>query len=366
MYLITCMKKIRIGINGFGRIGRMIFRAALERSDMEIAGINDLLDIDYIAYLIKHDSVHGKFKYDIQIRNNQLIINNTEIRITSEKDPSRLKWNEIDTDFVIESTGRFLTHEKASAHLKAGARKVILSAPPKDHTPMFVFGVNHQSYNNETIISNASCTTNCLAPLVKVLNDRFGIKEGLMTTIHPVTVSQSITDSVSERDFRSGRAGLANIIPYRTGAAKSIGKVIPDLNGKLTGICFRIPTLDVSAIDLSVELNTSTSYDEICSVIKEQAEGEMKGIIGYLNTDIVSSDLLGETIPSLFDANAGTEVSDRFFKIIAWYDNETGFSNQLLNMIKYISDTEHCSNVALLSTPALQKNCYPEYCDPCS
>lgn len=355
------MKKIRIGINGFGRIGRMIFRAALERSDMEIAGINDLLDINYIAYLIKHDSVHGKFKYDIKIQNNQLIINDTSIRITSEKDPSRLKWNELNIDFVVEATGRFLTHEKAQAHLEAGAGKVILSAPSEDNTPMFVYGVNHQDYANEPIISNASCTTNCLAPLVKIINDRFGIKEGLMTTIHPVTISQNLTDGYSKRDFRAGRAGLTNIIPYRTGAAKSIGRIIPELNEKLTGICFRIPTLDVSAIDLSVELSTPASYDEICTLIKEQSLGDMKGIIGYLDSDVVSSDLLGEKTPSLFDAKAGLAVSDTFFKIIAWYDNETGFSNQLLNMIRYISDSDLRKENAKRSASSLRKGYYREY-----
>ena len=334
------MQKIRIGINGFGRIGRMIFRASLERDDMEVVGINDLSGIGYIAYLTKYDSVHGRLKASVRTSTDHLIINNTPVRITSEPDPLKIGWDALNVDFVIDATGRFLSNEKAKAHLKAGAKKVVLSAPPEDNTPMFVYGVNHHTYNHEQIVSNASCTTNCLAPIAKILNDKYGIKEGLMTTIHPVTGSQKVVDGVSSRDFRSGRSGLANIIPYKTGAAKSIGKVIPELSGKLTGICFRIPTLDVSAIDLSVELNTPTSYTDICQTIKQASKDSMQDIIAYVNDELVSSDFLGEKTPSLFDAKAGLGVSDTFFKIVAWYDNETGYSSQLLKLIRYISDAD--------------------------
>lgn len=331
------MSLIRIGINGFGRIGRMIFRAALERTDLEVVGINDLLSIEYIAYLLKYDSVHGALKYPVEVRNHELFVNGKRIRVTTEKDPVNLKWNDLNIDYVVEATGKFLTREKAEKHLISGAKMVVLSAPSEDNTPMFVCGVNLEHYNGEKIISNASCTTNCLAPIVHILEKYIGIAEGLMTTIHPITGTQKVVDSYSKRDYRAGRSGLNNIIPYHTGAAKSIGRIIPELADKLSGICLRIPTLDVSAIDLSIRLKKRTSIYDICQIIKHASENEMAGTIKYIDDYVVSSDFLGEKTPSLFDAKASLQVSDEYFKLIAWYDNETGYSNKLLDLISYTS-----------------------------
>lgn len=331
------MEKIKIGINGLGRIGRMILRAALEREDIEVVGINDLSKIDDLIYLLKYDTPHGPINNEIHREKDLLVVSGKSIRVTSEPNPMNLKWNEVDATFVIDATGLFLTSECAKLHLYAGAKFVVMSAPPKDETPMFVCGVNLKSYSGEQIVSNASCTTNCLAPLAKVLNDQFGILEGLMTTIHPVTATQCTVDSFSKRDYRAGRASGTNIIPYTTGAAKSIGKVIPDLNGRLTGICFRIPTLDVSAIDLTVKLNIPASMEDIRVAIKTAAETNFKGIIGYTQDLVVSSDFMGEKRPCVFDAKASIALNDSFVKIIAWYDNEIGYSNKLLDLIRYIN-----------------------------
>lgn len=329
---------IKIGINGFGRIGRMVLRAAVENfKDIEIVGINDLLEPDYLAYMLKYDSVHGKFKGDIKIENNHLVINGKKIRLSMEKDPTNLKWNEVGADVVIESTGLFLTQETAEKHLHAGAKKVIMSAPSKDETPMFVYGVNHLTYNGESVISNASCTTNCLAPLAKVLNDNFGIKRGLMTTVHATTATQKTVDGPSNKDWRGGRGILENIIPSSTGAAKAVGKVIPSLNKKLTGMSFRVPTSDVSVVDLTVELEKNTTYEEICRVVKEASERELKGILGYTEDKVVSTDFLGETCTSVFDAEAGIMLDSNFVKLIAWYDNEWGYSNKVLEMVKVVA-----------------------------
>lgn len=331
------MEKIKIGINGLGRIGRMILRAALEREDIEVVGINDLSKIDDLIYLLKYDTPHGPINNEIHREKDLLVVSGKSIRVISEPNPMNLKWNEVDATFVIDATGLFLTSECAKLHLHAGAKFVVMSAPPKDETPMFVCGVNLKSYSGEQIVSNASCTTNCLAPLAKVLNDQFGILEGLMTTIHPVTATQCTVDSFSKRDYRAGRASGTNIIPYTTGAAKSIGKVIPDLNGRLTGICFRIPTLDVSAIDLTVKLNIPASMEDIRVAIKTAAETNFKGIIGYTEDLVVSSDFMGEKRPCVFDAKASIALNDSFVKIIAWYDNEIGYSNKLLDLICYIN-----------------------------
>lgn len=329
---------IKIGINGFGRIGRMVLRAAVENfKDIEIVGINDLLEPDYLAYMLKYDSVHGKFKGDIKIENNHLVINGKKIRLSMEKDPANLKWNEVGADVVIESTGLFLTQETAEKHLHAGAKKVIMSAPSKDETPMFVYGVNHLTYNGESVISNASCTTNCLAPLAKVLNDNFGIKRGLMTTVHATTATQKTVDGPSNKDWRGGRGILENIIPSSTGAAKAVGKVIPSLNKKLTGMSFRVPTSDVSVVDLTVELEKNTTYEEICRVVKEASERELKGVLGYTEDKVVSTDFLGETCTSVFDAEAGIMLDSNFVKLIAWYDNEWGYSNKVLEMVKVVA-----------------------------
>lgn len=329
---------IKVGINGFGRIGRMVLRAAVENfKDIEIVGINDLLEPDYLAYMLKYDSVHGKFKGDIKIENNHLVINGKKIRLSMEKDPANLKWNEVGADVIIESTGLFLTQETAEKHLQAGAKKVIMSAPSKDDTPMFVYGVNHKSYNGESVISNASCTTNCLAPLAKVLHDNFGIKRGLMTTVHATTATQKTVDGPSNKDWRGGRGILENIIPSSTGAAKAVGKVIPSLNKKLTGMSFRVPTSDVSVVDLTVELEKETSYEEICKVVKSASEKDLKGVLGYTEDKVVSTDFLGETCTSVFDAEAGIMLDSNFVKLIAWYDNEWGYSNKVLEMVKVIS-----------------------------
>ena len=332
------MKKIKVGINGFGRIGRLVFRAAQQRDDMVVVGINDLIDVEYMAYMLKYDTMHGQFTGSIEIKNGNLVVNGNEIRVTAEKDPANLKWNEVGAEYVVESTGLFLTKEKAEAHIKAGAKRVVMSAPSKDDTPMFVYGVNHKTYAGQPIISNASCTTNCLAPLTKVLNDKFGVVNGLMTTVHSTTATQKTVDGPSAKDWRGGRAASGNIIPSSTGAAKAVGKVIPELNGKLTGISMRVPTLDVSVVDLTVNLAKPATKEDICNAMKEAAEGELKGILGYTEDAVVSSDFLGDARTSIFDANAGVYLTDTFVKVISWYDNEWGYSNKLLEMIAYTAN----------------------------
>jgi glyceraldehyde 3-phosphate dehydrogenase len=328
---------IRVGINGFGRIGRMVFRAAQDFDDIEVVGINDLLDPEYLAYMLKYDSVHGRFKGDVAVEGNTLKVNGTNIRLTAERDPSALKWDEIDVDVVIEATGLFLTKETAQKHIDAGAKKVIMSAPSKDDTPMFVFGVNDDKYAGETIISNASCTTNCLAPIAKVINDKFGLKRGLMTTVHAATASQKTVDGPSMKDWRGGRGILENIIPSSTGAAKAVGVVLPELNGKLTGMAFRVPTSDVSVIDLTVELETEASYEEICAAMKEASEGPMKGVLAYTEEKVVSTDFRGEACTSTFDAEAGISMDSTFVKLVSWYDNEWGYSCKVVEMARVIS-----------------------------
>ena len=328
---------IRIGINGFGRIGRMVFRAAQDFDDVEVVGINDLLDPEYLAYMLKHDSVHGKFKGDIAIDGNTLVVNGRNIRLTAERDPAELKWGDLDVDVVIESTGLFLTAETAQKHVDAGAKKVIMSAPSKDDTPMFVFGVNDDKYAGEAIISNASCTTNCLAPIAKVINDNFGLKRGLMTTVHAATATQKTVDGPSMKDWRGGRGILENIIPSSTGAAKAVGKVLPELNGKLTGMAFRVPTSDVSVVDLTVELEKGASYEEICAAMKSASEGAMKGVLAYTEEKVVSTDFRGEACTSTFDAEAGIQMDDTFVKLIAWYDNEWGYSCKIVEMARVIA-----------------------------
>ena len=329
---------IKIGINGFGRIGRMVFRAAVQNfKDIEVVAINDLLDPEYLAYMLKFDSVHGRFKGEVAVEGNNLIVNGRKIRLTAVKDPAELKWNEVGADIVIESTGLFLTKETAQKHITAGAKKVIMSAPSKDDTPMFVFGVNDGSYAGQAIISNASCTTNCLAPVAKVLNDTFGIKRGLMTTVHAATATQKTVDSPSNKDWRGGRGILENIIPSITGAAKAVGVVIPELNKKLTGMSFRVPTSDVSVVDLTVELNKEASYADICAAMKAASEGAMKGVLGYTEEKVVSTDFRGESCTSVFDADAGMALDSTFVKVVAWYDNEWGYSSKCLEMARVVS-----------------------------
>ena len=329
---------IKIGINGFGRIGRMVFRAAVQNfKDIEVVAINDLLDPEYLAYMLKFDSVHGRFKGEVAVEGNNLIVNGKKIRLTAVKDPAELKWNEVGADIVIESTGLFLTKETAQKHITAGAKKVIMSAPSKDDTPMFVFGVNDSSYAGQAIISNASCTTNCLAPVAKVLNDTFGIKRGLMTTVHAATATQKTVDSPSNKDWRGGRGILENIIPSSTGAAKAVGVVIPELNKKLTGMSFRVPTSDVSVVDLTVELNKEASYADICAAMKAASEGAMKGVLGYTEEKVVSTDFRGESCTSVFDADAGMALDSTFVKVVAWYDNEWGYSSKCLEMARVVS-----------------------------
>ena len=329
---------IKVGINGFGRIGRMVFRAALKNfKDIEIVGINDLLEPDYLAYMLKYDSVHGRFQGTIAVEGTTLVVNGHKIRLTAEKDPAALKWNDVGAEVVVESTGLFLDKVTAEAHLKAGAKKVILSAPSKDDTPMFVYGVNHKSYAGQTIISNASCTTNCLAPVAKVLNDKFGIEKGLMTTVHAATATQKTVDGPSKKDWRGGRGILENIIPSSTGAAKAVGKVIPELNKKLTGMAFRVPTSDVSVVDLTVVLKKACTYDEIKAAMKAASEGELKGVLGYTEEKVVSTDFVGETLTSVFDAEAGIQLDPTFVKIVSWYDNEWGYSNKVLEMIRVMA-----------------------------
>lgn len=329
------MSKIKVGINGFGRIGRLVFRAACNNADIEVVGINDLVPVDYMAYMLKYDSVHGRFNgtIDYNVEKGQLIVNGNVIRVTAEKDPANLKWNEVGAEYIVESTGLFLTKEKAEAHIAAGAKYVVMSAPSKDDTPMFVCGVNTDTYAGQTIVSNASCTTNCLAPIAKVLNDKFGITDGLMTTVHSTTATQKTVDGPSLKDWRGGRAASGNIIPSSTGAAKAVGKVIPSLNGKLTGMSMRVPTLDVSVVDLTVNLAKPAKYDEICAAMKEAAEGELKGILGYTEEAVVSSDFLGDPRTSIFDKAAGIALTDTFVKVVSWYDNEWGYSNKVLDLI---------------------------------
>jgi len=328
---------IRVGINGFGRIGRMVFRAAQDFGDVEVVGINDLLDPEYLAYMLKYDSVHGRFKGDIAVDGNTLVVNGKPIRLSAERDPAELKWNEINVDVVIESTGLFLTKETAQKHIDAGAKKVIMSAPSKDDTPMFVYGVNDDSYAGEAIISNASCTTNCLAPVAKVIHDNFGLKRGLMTTVHAATATQKTVDGPSMKDWRGGRGILENIIPSSTGAAKAVGVVMPELNGKLTGMSFRVPTSDVSVIDLTVELENDASYEEICDAMKKASEGSMKGVLAYTDEKVVSTDFRGEPCTSTFDAEAGIAMDGSFVKLISWYDNEWGYSCKVVEMARVIS-----------------------------
>lgn len=327
---------IKIGINGFGRIGRFVFRASTKRNDLVVVGINDLLSVDYLAYMLKYDTMHGQFDGEISydLDKSTLTVNGNTIRCTQERDPRDLKWNEIGAEYIVESTGLFLTAEKAQAHLEAGAKYVVMSAPSKDATPMYVVGVNEDKYEKGTkIVSNASCTTNCLAPLAKVIHDHFGIKDGLMTTVHSATATQKTVDGPSMKDWRGGRAAGANIIPSTTGAAKAVGKVIPDLNGKLTGMSFRVPTLDVSVVDLTVNLEKPASYEEICAVIKKASENELKGVLGYTEDAVVSSDFLGDTRSSIFDKEAGIALTDSFVKLVSWYDNEIGYSNRVLDLI---------------------------------
>ena len=331
------MSKIKVGINGFGRIGRLVFRAAMAKDNVEIVGINDLISVDYMAYMLRYDTMHGQFKGSIEVKDGALVVNGHSIRVTAEKDPANLKWNEVGAEYVVESTGLFLTKEKAEAHIKAGAKRVVMSAPSKDDTPMFVMGVNNKTYAGQTIVSNASFTTNCLAPIAKVINDKFGMVEGLMTTVHSTTATQKTVDGPSMKDWRGGRAASGNIIPSSTGAAKAVGKVIPALNGKLTGMSLRVPTLDVSVVDLTCTLAKDVTYDEICQAMKEASEGELKGILGYTEDAVVSSDFLGDPRTSIFDAKAGIQLSPRFVKVVSWYDNEWGYSNKVLELIEYMN-----------------------------
>jgi len=329
---------IKIGINGFGRIGRNVLRAAVQNfSDIQVVAINDLLEPDYLAYMLKYDSVHGRFKGEVSVEGNTLIVNGNKIRLTQERDPANLKWNEVGADIVLESTGLFLDKATASKHLAAGAKKVVLSAPSKDDTPMFVYGVNDKTYAGQDIISNASCTTNCLAPVAKVLNDKWGIKRGLMTTVHAATATQKTVDGPSNKDWRGGRGILENIIPSSTGAAKAVGVVIPELNKKLTGMSFRVPTSDVSVVALTVELNNAATYAEICAEMKAQAQGALKGVLGYTEDKVVATDFRGETCTSVFDADAGIALDGTFIKVVAWYDNEWGYSNKCLEMIRVVA-----------------------------
>ncbi|MGY8942565.1 MAG: type I glyceraldehyde-3-phosphate dehydrogenase [Flavobacteriales bacterium] len=328
---------IKVGINGFGRIGRLAFRSSVTRDNVQVVAINDLLDVDYLAYMLKYDSVHGKFDGTVEVKNGMLVVNGNEIRITAERDPANLKWSEVGADYVIESTGFFLTEETAGKHLLAGAKKVVLSAPSKDHTPMFVMGVNNTELKaDQQIFSNASCTTNCLSPIAKVLNDNWGISEGLMTTVHAATATQKTVDGPSMKDWRGGRSAIHNIIPSSTGAAKAVGKVIPALNGKLTGMAFRVPTMDVSVVDLTVKLEKPATYAEICAAMKTASEsGPMKGVLGYTEDLVVSQDFIGDTRTSIFDANAGIALNDNFVKIVSWYDNEIGYSTKIVDLIEY-------------------------------
>ena len=328
---------IRIGINGFGRIGRLAFRRAMTLADVEIVGINDLIEVDYLAYMIRYDSTHGRFQGEVAVENGQLVVNGQVIRISAERDPNNLKWGEVGADYVLESTGFFLTDDSARAHINAGAKRVVMSAPSKDATPMFVMGVNHSSYAGQDVVSNASCTTNCLAPVAKVLHDNFGIVNGLMTTVHATTATQKTVDGPSVNDWRGGRGAAQNIIPSSTGAAKAVGRVIPELNGKLTGMAFRVPTPDVSVVDLTVNLAKPASYDQIKAAMKAASEGPMAGILGYTEDEVVSTDFLGESCTSVFDARAGIALTDTFVKVVAWYDNEWGYSCKCLDLMRHMA-----------------------------
>ena len=328
---------IKVGINGFGRIGRFVFRAAFERSDIEIVGINDLIDVDYMAYMLKYDSTHGRFKGTVDVKDGNLIVNGKTIRVTAERDPANLKWDAIGAEVVAEATGLFLTDDTARKHIAAGAKKVVMTGPSKDKTPMFVMGVNHATYAGQDIVSNASCTTNCLAPIAKVLNDKFGIESGLMTTVHATTATQKTVDGPSAKDWRGGRGASQNIIPSSTGAAKAVGVVLPELNGKLTGMAFRVPTTNVSVVDLTVNLKTSATYADICAAMKAASEGELAGVLGYTEDEVVSTDFVGEKQTSVFDAKAGIALTDKFVKVVSWYDNEIGYSNKVLDLIAHIS-----------------------------
>jgi len=335
------MSKIKIGINGFGRIGRFVFRVAVAKENVEVVAINDLIDVDYMAYMLKYDSTHGQFKGTVEVKDGNLIVNGKTIRVTAQRNPVDINWGAVGADYVVESTGLFLEKAKAQGHIDGGAKKVILSAPSKDDTPMFVMGVNHKSYTNDmTFVSNASCTTNCLAPIAKVLNDNFGILEGLMTTVHATTATQKTVDGPSAKDWRGGRGAGQNIIPSSTGAAKAVGKVIPALNGKLTGMAFRVPTPDVSVVDLTVRLAKETSYAEICAAMKAASEGELKGVLGYTEDEVVSNDFIGDTRTSIFDAKAGIQLSPTFVKVISWYDNEMGYSVKVVELIEYMDSVK--------------------------
>ncbi|HCX23364.1 MAG: type I glyceraldehyde-3-phosphate dehydrogenase [Flammeovirgaceae bacterium] len=332
------MSKVKIGINGFGRIGRLVFRVAAERENIEIVGINDLLDVEYIAYMLKYDSTHGQFKGTVEVKDGKLVVNGSEIRVTSERNPADLKWGDVGAEYVVEATGIFLTKDSAQGHLDAGAKKVIMTGPSKDDTPMFVMGVNQEKYTTDmNFVSNASCTTNCLAPIAKVLNDTFGIESGLMTTVHATTATQKTVDGPSMKDWRGGRGAGQNIIPSSTGAAKAVGKVIPELNGKLTGMSFRVPTPDVSVVDLTVQLKKETSYEEICKVMKEASEGALKGVLGYTEDAVVSTDFLGDSRTSIFDAGAGIQLTPTFVKVVSWYDNEWGYSTKVVELLEFIA-----------------------------
>ncbi len=336
------MSTTKIGINGFGRIGRLVFRSAVEQSDIEVVGINDLIDVDYMAYMLKYDSTHGRFNGAVEVKDGQLVVNGKTIRVTAERDPANLKWDEVGAEYVVESTGLFLTKEKAEGHIKAGAKKVVMSAPSKDDTPMFVMGVNQDSYTSDmAYVSNASCTTNCLAPIAKVLHDKFGIESGLMTTVHAVTATQKTVDGPSMKDWRGGRGAYQNIIPSSTGAAKAVGKVIPGLNGKLTGMSFRVPTPDVSVVDLTANLKTETTYEEVCAAMKEASEGELKGVLGYTEDDVVSMDFRGDDRTSIFDAKAGIQLTPTFVKVVSWYDNEWGYSMKVIELVQHMAKVDH-------------------------
>jgi glyceraldehyde 3-phosphate dehydrogenase len=336
------MSKIKIGINGFGRIGRFVFRVAVANQDVEVVGINDLIDVNYMAYMLKYDSTHGRFKGSVEVKDGKLVVNGKAIRVTAEKNPADLKWGEIGAEYIVESTGLFLEKTKAQGHIDAGAKKVILSAPSKDDTPMFVMGVNHSKYSKDmNFVSNASCTTNCLAPIAKVLHDHFGIVEGLMTTVHATTATQKTVDGPSMKDWRGGRGAAQNIIPSSTGAAKAVGKVIPELNGKLTGMAFRVPTPDVSVVDLTCRLEKPAPYAEICKAMKAASEGELKGILGYTEDEVVSNDFVGESCTSVFDAGAGIGLNDHFVKVVSWYDNEIGYSTKVVELIRHMYSVDN-------------------------
>ncbi|WP_068546391.1 type I glyceraldehyde-3-phosphate dehydrogenase [Thalassotalea crassostreae] len=333
-----------IAINGFGRIGRLVLRAAMKRTDINVVAINDLIDIDYMAYLLKYDSTHGRFDGTVEVQGDNLVVNGKNIRVTNERDPAKLNWSGVNAEIVVESTGLFLTEETANKHIEAGARKVIMSAPSKDATPMFVAGVNFDEYKGENIVSNASCTTNCLAPLVKVINDNYGIESGLMTTVHATTSTQKTVDSPSGKDWRGGRGAGQNIIPSSTGAAKAVGRVLPALNGKLTGMAFRVPTANVSVVDVTLNLVQSASYEQICETIKAASENELKGILGYTEDAVVSNDFIGESCTSVFDAKAGIAMTDKFVKLVSWYDNEMGYSNKVLDLAEHIFAYEEATS----------------------